>query len=484
MGCFRKGLEEHRDRKRADMQSVLVASDKGGIAGTIESALAGEYRVDSVATMQHALKKHNARRYDILFLDLALLQVNQGAGGFEKAFDPFKSRYPSIEIVVICPIEQVKQAVEALKAGAREYVTDSVLPEEVKLVAESIRSAIIQRSELDYLRDQSWRLDVKEVVFTSNDEMKAVFKKITSVAPTKATVLLSGETGTGKGVMARLVHQHSPRQKAQFISVHCGAMPETLLESELFGHEKGSFTGAVRRKLGKFEIARGGTIFLDEIATIPPSAQIKLLQVLQDGTYSRVGGEEVLRTDARVIAATNADLKKMADEGLLRKDLYYRLNVFPIEIPPLRDRIQDLPLFLDYYLNKLNMLYRKKIAGIRPVVVEALRHYSWPGNIRELENLIERAYILEETDQLSPESFPIDLFENEAPATILPLDTCLPLAEARKRAIEAFERQYLKDLLIRNHGKIKKSAEEADVTTRQIHKLLTRHGLHKEDFKG
>jgi DNA-binding NtrC family response regulator len=464
------------------MQSVLVASGNKGIVATFQSALAGEYRIDSVATMEQALKKYDARRYDLFFVDLVLITVKKG-GGFEEAFAPFKSQYPTIEIVVICPKGQVKRAVEALKAGAREYVLDSVLPEEVKMAVENIRSAIIQRSELDYLRDQSWRLDAKEVVFTHNEQMKNVFKKIQSVAPTKATILINGETGTGKGVMAKLIHQHSPRQRSQFISVHCGAIPETLLESELFGHEKGAFTGAIRRKLGKFEIARGGTIFLDEIGTITPSAQIKLLQVLQDGTYSRVGGEEILKTDARVIAATNADLNKMISDGLLRKDLFYRLNVFPIDIPPLRDRIQDLPLFLDFYLKKLNRLYRKRITKIRPIVVETLQRYSWPGNIRELENLVERAYILEETDQLSPESFPIDLFQDEGPATILPLDTCLPLAEARKRAIDAFERQYLKDLLLRNHGRIKKSADEAGVTTRQIHKLLTRHGLRKEDFK-
>ncbi len=465
------------------MQSVLVASGNGGFVTTVQSALAGDYQIDSVATMEQALKKYDARRYDLLFVDLALLLVQNDGGGFEVSFAPFKSRYPTIEIVVICPKEQVKLAGEALKAGAREYVLESVLPVEVKLTVESIRSAIIQRSELDYLRDQSWRLDAKEVVFTHNEQMKNVFKKIQSVAPTKATVLLNGETGTGKGVMAKLIHQHSPRQRSQFISVHCGAIPETLLESELFGHEKGAFTGAIRRKLGKFEIARGGTIFLDEIATITTSAQIKLLQVLQDGTYSRVGGDETLKTDARVIAATNADLNKMVSEGLLRKDLFYRLNVFPIDIPPLRDRIQDLPLFLDFYLKKLNRLYRKRITKIRPIVVETLQRYNWPGNIRELENLVERAYILEETDQLSPESFPIELFKDEAPATILPLDTCLPLAAARKRVIYAFERQYLKDLLLRNCGRIKKSADEAGVTTRQIHKLLTRHGLSKEDFK-
>ena len=353
----------------------------------------------------------------------------------------------------------------------------------MKLLVGDIRFGVIQRSELDYLRDQFWRIDARETVFTNNEHMKGIYKKAKSVAPTKATVLLYGETGTGKGVMARLIHQHSQRQKAQFIGVHCGAIPDTLLESELFGHEKGAFTGAAKRKLGKFEIARGGTIFLDEIATISSAAQIKLLQVLQDGTFSRVGGENTLNTDARVIVATNADLKQMAKEGLFRKDLFYRLNVFPVEIPPLRERVEDLPLFIDCCLERLNLSYQKQITGVRPEVLRALQGYDWPGNVRELENLIERAYILEETYQLTPESFPTELFPEQAPTAVLPLDTGLSLAEARKRANEAFERQYLKDLLVRHQGSIKKSADGAGVTTRQIHKLLSRYGIQKEDFR-
>lgn len=361
--------------------------------------------------------------------------------------------------------------------------TDPLQPDPRTSLIENIGTGAIRNSELDYLRDQFWRIDARELVFTRNKTMEAIFKKAKSVAPTRATVLLYGETGTGKGVMARLIHQHSPRKNEQFISVHCGAIPETLLESELFGHEKGAFTGAVRRKLGKFEIARGGTIFLDEIATISPAAQIKLLQVLQDGTFSRVGGEDTLNTDARVITATNADLNKMAREGLFRKDLFYRLNVFPIEVPSLRERIDDLPLFLECYLKQLNRSYQKKIGGAKKEVIQALQAYDWPGNVRELENLIERAYILEQTDQLTPESFPTELFPKQAPMTVLPLGTELSLAEARKRANEAFERQYLKDLLARHQGSIKKAADGAGITTRQIHNLLARHGIHKEDFR-
>jgi DNA-binding NtrC family response regulator len=313
--------------------------------------------------------------------------------------------------------------------------------------------------------------------------MKDVFAKIRSVSPTKSTVLLLGETGTGKSMMAKLIHQHSNRRDAQFISVHCGAIPDTLLESELFGHEKGAFTGAVRRKLGKFEIAKGGTIFLDEIGTITPTAQIKLLQILQDGTFQRVGGEETLEADVRVIAASNVDLKQMCNEGQFRKDLYYRLNVFPIEIPLLKERVEDIPTLSSTILKKLNKFSTKEINGIHPGVIEAFKTYDWPGNIRELENLIERAYILELSSILTQESFPDDLFNSETTWVVVPTGNSMTLADARKRGIEEIERNFLKDVLSRHKGRIGDSAAEAGISTRQLNKLMNKYGLKKEKFK-
>ena len=313
--------------------------------------------------------------------------------------------------------------------------------------------------------------------------MNRVFRQIDSVAPTKSTVLLTGETGTGKSVLAQLIHQKSNRRGDQFISVHCGAIPDTLIESEMFGHEKGAFTSAVRRKMGKFQLASGGTIFLDEIGTITPAAQIKLLQVLQDGTYQKVGGEETLKADVRVIAATNADLNNMCRAGTFRNDLYYRLNVFPIDIPPLRERLEDIPLFIDAFLKKLNQFSLKTIHGAHPQVTESLKNYSWPGNIRELENLVERAYILETSSVLTPESFPVELFEAETTAVVLPSSEQLTLADARQHGIGEIERNYLKDVLTRNKGKINESARDAGISSRQLNKLMNKYGLRKEEFK-
>jgi DNA-binding NtrC family response regulator len=370
-----------------------------------------------------------------------------------------------------------------LKAGVSDYITYPVNPDEVRVVVNSAKEEILKNLELDYLRDQFWQTDALDMIRSQNATMLKVFQNIRSVAPTKATVLLIGETGTGKGVMARLIHMHSNRRDAQLIDVHCGAIPDTLLESELFGHEKGAFTGAHRKKRGKFEIAQGGTIFLDEVGTITPSAQIKLLQVLQDGTFSPVGSEIPLASDARVIAATNADLMQMSEEGKFRKDLYYRLNVFPIVLPPLRERLEDLAFLINTFLKKLNRVYEKNIVDVDPAIIPAFKKYAWPGNIRELENLMERAFLLETTSILTPESFPQELFDGETPTAITPLMINTTLAEARKKAVEDFERQYLKELFLRNKGKVRVSAEEAGITARQLNKLMLKYGIKKEAFK-
>jgi DNA-binding NtrC family response regulator len=371
----------------------------------------------------------------------------------------------------------------AVKAGASNYITYPINPAEVNYVIENVYESLIMQSEVDYLRDKFWETDSLEIIQTKNPKMKIVFDKIRSVASTKSTVLLTGETGTGKGVLANLIHRHSNRSDVQFISVHCGAIPDTLLESELFGHEKGAFTGAIRRKLGKFEIAQGGTMFLDEIGTITPSAQIKLLQVLQDGIFQRVGGEDTIEANVRVIAATNTDLKKMCDDGQFRKDLYYRLNVFPIELPPLRERVEDVPYFVEEFLKRMNRLNKKEIHDTHPRVIEAFKNYSWPGNIRELENLMERAYILESSSVLTPESFPGELFETENLSATVSLDAGLSIAEARSRGIEDIERNYLKEQLAQNRGKIQDTARAAGITTRQLHKLMKKYGIRKEEFK-
>jgi DNA-binding NtrC family response regulator len=465
------------------MKSILVTTTEQQTVQTIRSCFQSVYRVDRADTRLQALELFSNKRFDLMFIELDILLTSIPDEDYIEALRPFWQLYPTIEIIVMAPQNQIRKAIKAVKAGASDYLPYPIDPEEVKYIAEGIAKSIIQQSELNYLRDQFWNVDSLELVQTKSLKMKKVFDNIRSVSPTKSTVLLIGDTGTGKSVLAKLIHQHSNRRDAQFISVHCGAIPDTLVESELFGHEKGAFTGAIKRKLGRFEIAKGGTIFLDEIGTITPSTQIKLLQVLQDGTFQRVGGEEILKTDVRVIAATNADLKKMCDEGRFRKDLYYRLNVFPIEIPMLRERIEDIPLFIETFLKNLSNFSLKKIHLTHPQVLEVLSRYSWPGNIRELENLIERAYILETSDELTPESFPNELFDSATNPVFITSSENLTLSQARQLGIEDIERNYLKNVLTRHKGKIAESAEVAGISTRQLNKLMNKYGIRKEDFK-
>ena len=467
----------------AFMRSVLVTSARKDTFHTISSCLRKGHRIENASTKDIALNFLQKNLYDLIFIDLDILLKDISNENYKEALQLFWNQYPSIEIIVIADQIDLRKAVMAVKAGARNYLTYPIDPEEVKHVSEVIKESVIMEYELDYLRDKFWHVDSLELIQTKSDLMKKVFSKIRSVSPTKSTVLLLGETGTGKNVMAKLIHQHSNRKNAQFISVHCGAIPDTLLESELFGHEKGAFTGAVRRKLGKFEIAKGGTIFLDEIGTITPTAQIKLLQILQDGTFQRVGGEETLEADIRVIAASNVDLKQMCDEGQFRKDLYYRLNVFPIEIPSLSDRNEDIPSLSNTILKKLIQFSSKEINGIHPGVIDAFMAYDWPGNIRELENLIERAYILETSAELTPESFTNELFESESNPVFIPSSETLTLTQARQRGVEEIERNYLKDVLARHKGKIGESARAAGISTRQLNKLMNKYRIRKEEFK-
>jgi DNA-binding NtrC family response regulator len=465
------------------MRTILVISKYQETFHAVSASFDKGYSVEKASTRDAALEMIRKRRSDFIFIDLEILRESVAGNQYKVAFEPFWHLYPTIEIIVMAPQEMVREVVMAVKAGASDYLTYPINPEEVRYITESVHESVIAQSELDYLRDQFWQSEALEFIQTKSSVMRDVFNKIRSVATTRSTVLLTGETGTGKGELAKLIHRHSNRQNAQFIAVHCGAIPDTLLESELFGHEKGAFTGAVRRKLGKFEIANGGTIFLDEVGTITPSAQIKLLQVLQDRTFQRVGGEATIEVDVRIIAASNMDLKKMCDEGQFRKDLYYRLNVFPIEVPPLRERIEDIHHLVEVFLEKMNRFNTKEIHDIDSQVMDAFRDYSWPGNIRELENLMERACILESSLVLTPESFPSELFGSKESLAGMPTNSLPTLTEARNRGIEDIERRYLKQLLSSNKGKINDSAHDAGITTRQLHKLMKKYDLRKEEFK-
>ncbi len=310
--------------------------------------------------------------------------------------------------------------------------------------------------------------------------MRKVFKMIKKVAKTEANVLILGESGTGKELVARAIHSHSNRRDRPFVPVDCGALPESLLESELFGYEKGAFTGAYTQRPGIFEFAHQGTLFLDEVGNFSLGLQAKLLRVLQERQFRRVGGRRLIEVDIRVISASNHDPKEMVKEGKFREDLYYRLNVISITLPPLRERKGDIPLLAEYYLRKYSRLNHRTIKGISKEAMRFLEGYPWPGNVRELQNVIERAVSLTENEIIQPEDLPTSIRKNR---TFSPVPGLLPFKEAKRRWVEEFEKRYFEDLLKKTDGNITRAAKEAGLNRKTIYRILRKYRI-KRAFNG
>ncbi|MBL6991960.1 MAG: sigma-54-dependent Fis family transcriptional regulator [Bacteriovoracaceae bacterium] len=478
---------------------ILLISDVSTTFQFFKKLAGKKFLVDHSLTKENGLKDFSGTLYDYIFIDLIALKEFDGRKKTPRDFSKYLKKlwkaYNSAKIIVLASPTETRECVYAMKAGADNYLSYPLNEEEVTYIVSIEKEKDLKEQEISFLSDQlSLANDEEDKLTSKSPKMKAILGKVRAVAETKTTVLLIGETGTGKSVLAKYLHEKSNRSSNTFLNIHCGAIPETLVESELFGHEKGSFTGAIKRKLGKFEMAHDGTIFLDEIGTISHQTQIKLLQVLQERFFQRVGGEVDINVDVRVIAATNIGLKDLVSDGKFREDLFYRLNVFPIIIPPLRERLEDIPDLAASILEKLSRQYLKNIQGIDSDVLEMFKSYSWPGNVRELENVMERAYILETTNLLRLESFPKEMFETSdieqipipvpsIEALSIQSDDNSTLSEARKNAVEIFERNYLKNLLEKNKGKISSSAQVAGITTRQLHKLLKKYDLRGQDYR-
>jgi len=466
------------------MNTLMVASRSRGTYDLIRQIQdTGLLVADYAPDLETLMVRFANRRYDFTFVDLGLLEPLLEGESYEAVMRRFLDIFPAAQVIILAEPDQVHSSVELVKAGASNYILYPLNQEEILYVLESIQRSLLMEMELNLLRDTFWGSDTRDLISTRNPVMKEVFSKVKSVAATNATVLLQGETGTGKNIIARLIHSHSARKRGPFISVHCGAIPPSLIESELFGHEKGAFTGATRRKLGRFEIARNGTIFLDEIGTTPLSVQVELLQILQEKTFTRVGGELPIAVDVRIIAASNENLKDLCEKGLFRTDLYYRLNVFPIDLPSLNDRIEDIPLFVDHFIGKFNRTYGKQIRGVDVEVLRVLEGYPWPGNLRELENVMERACILETGESITLSVLPSDLVAHTLSTDHSAPEFFLPIADARQRSVDRFERLYLTQLLGHNGGRIDRTAASAGITTRQLQKLMKKHGIRKEGFR-
>ncbi|HEY3929393.1 MAG TPA: sigma-54 dependent transcriptional regulator [Candidatus Koribacter sp.] len=380
------------------MSNILVCDDERSICEMLEIALRKEgHKVETVTSGDAAKRKIDSALFDIVVTDIRMPQTN----GIEVLRHAHLIS-PDTAVVLITAVDDIEAAVAAVKAGgAADYIRKSpALIDDIRVaIGNAVERGTLKRQNIAYKRDAAGRNSLDNIVGTSH-RMQQLKNTIRMVASTGSTVLIHGESGTGKELVARAVHTCSPRAGEPFVSINCGAFPETLLESELFGYVKGAFTGAVQNKRGLFEVATGGTIFLDEISEMTVTMQVKLLRVLQERSVRPVGGTAEIPVDVRVIAATNKHLDTLVSEGQFREDLYYRLSVIPVQVPPLRERPDDIELLANHFLKKYAPAAGKSIRSIRPESIESLRSYDWPGNVRQLENTIERAVALEMNDEL------------------------------------------------------------------------------------
>lgn len=385
------------------IKRILVADDEESIRWVLSKALSKQgYQVDLASNGQQALEMSREKRYDLAVLDIKM----PGLSGLD-LLSRVQEESPGTLVVIMTAESSMKNAVEAMKRGAYDYITKPFDLDTLDAIILKARKAAEVTEELSRLKDElkeHYQLD--RAIIGQSAPMQALYKVLGKVAPSDVTVLITGESGTGKELVARAIHFNSPRLGKPFLALNCAAIPRELLESELFGHEKGSFTGATERKAGKFEQANGGTLFLDEIGDMPLELQAKLLRVLQEREITRTGGTNPIRVDVRIIAASNQNLKKMAQERTFREDLYYRLNVVPIELPPLRQRREDIPALLDYFLNRTREEYQTHARGVTPEALALLQAHPWPGNVRELEHALQRAALLSPDALLGPADFP------------------------------------------------------------------------------
>ncbi|GLI33596.1 sigma-54-dependent transcriptional regulator [Desulforhabdus amnigena] len=389
---------------------ILIVDDDPGTLEAISDLLkeAG-YEIDVASNGQEAIRKARQNKFEVVITDLSMPRMD----GME-LLGHFMKHQPDTYVIMLTGVGTIATAVEAMKQGAFDYLSKPAKSDEILLVLKRAEEMMLLRAENDLLRSQLKERYCFDKIIGKSEPMQAIYRMIERVARTDSTILITGESGTGKELIANAVHYNSERKDKPFIPINCGAIPEELLESELFGHEKGSFTGAYREHLGRFELAHQGTIFLDEIGEMSPKLQVKLLRFLQEKKFERVGGARTIQVDTRIVAATNKDLEKMVSAGSFREDLFYRLNVIPIRVPPLRERIEDIPLLIQHFLKQHSQKKDIPLKRISKAALSAMQAYSWPGNVRELENAIERLVILTEGDEIQMEDLPQRMAQMQA----------------------------------------------------------------------
>ncbi|MFA5839962.1 MAG: sigma-54 dependent transcriptional regulator [Candidatus Margulisiibacteriota bacterium] len=428
--------------------NILVVDDEKSMRDSMRMLLKDDYQLFIAKESKEAIEivKNNP-------IDLALLDIRMpGIDGLE-LLKIIKGINDSIEVIMVTAVITVDKAVAAIRHGAYDYLTK---PFDISALQEQVEKALQKKKLLE--ENVSLRKIIEtdyqfEKIVGKSQEIRDIFNIIDDVASSSATVLVTGESGTGKELVARAIHNRSPRKDKLFVAVNCAAIPDNLLESELFGHERGSFTGAVEKQIGKFEIANGGTLFLDEIGSMPHNMQAKLLRVLQHKEIERVGAGYPIPIDVRIISATNSDLKDSITNRKFREDLFYRLNVVPVHVPPLRDRKEDIPLLVSHFLHKYNHEFGKKIKGFTDETMRLLKKYNWPGNVRELENIVERLIVLNKGDQIGAAHLPSDIKGNPINPSRTSHDATL------SDAVQRFEADFIKQAIDASGGKKTKAAK-------------------------
>jgi two-component system response regulator AtoC len=446
---------------------VLVVDDDPGVRESFRLILEDHYDVADVPDGPSALDVVRTSAVDLVLLDIRL----PGMDGIE-VLERIKAIDEGMEVILVTAVKTVRTAVAAMKLGAFDYLTKPFEEDELlSLSRRALERRALER-EVAFLRSELARAHDADEIVGRHPAIEKLHGLIAQVARTPTTVLITGESGTGKELVARAIHHQGPRREGPFIAVNPAAIAETLIESELFGHERGAFTGAHQRRLGKFELAQGGTLFLDEIGTLRADLQAKLLRVLQQREVERVGGTRPVKIDVRFIAATNTNLKEAVGTGAFREDLYYRLNVVPIVVPPLRERIPDVPLLVEHFVRRDNRRFHKRIEGLSPEALAALNAYRWPGNVRELENVIERCVVLAESPIIHLNDLPLDVSLPQQ-ATKVRAAEALPLNEAT----DQFEQQIVLRVLERVGWNLTEAGRILEIHRNSLRVKLARWGV-------
>jgi len=455
--------------------TILVVDDDTAHRTMLRTLIGGwGYEIDDADDGAAAIDKVKGRSYDLVLMDVRMVKIS----GLE-ALEKIKSYNPAIPIIIMTAFSSVETAVDALKKGAHDYLTKPLDFDKLKITIERSMEHTRLKEENRLLKESLGRHFDRRNIIGQSPAMINLLETVAQVAPSEATVLITGDSGTGKELIAGAIHFNSHRKDGPFIKLNCAAITESLLESELFGHEKGAFTGAERRKEGRFFQAHGGSLFLDEVSEMSLTMQVKLLRVLQEREFTRVGGENTIQVDVRLMAATNKHLPELIGQGEFREDLYYRLNVVGLEIPPLRQRREDIPLLAQHYLEVFAAKNQKQIKGFTPGAMDHLIRYSWPGNVRELMNAVERAVVLSQADFLSEKDFTIiretgvdsDDSEPDKVSAAIAMNGATPLEEVEKTTIL--------NTLEASGGNKSEAARRLGITRKTLHKKLKAYGVMK-----